>query len=326
MRRLHLGCLLFFFSVSTVAQNQSCDVDVPVNVVMPDAALLRNIPQEGFIAHRGKDVLAIRSVDADTTPRRIVLVVENGKNVDAAARKLEANILSAVVTNGRPVDSFAFLTAIGPRMDVRFGAPRETLLSAIGEASLPIKAKDQSKSVLDAVLEASAWLQPPQPGDSIILLTMGLKPDEPSYGRVGNVLTSAGIRLFAFQLGRFYAGTYLTGVAPAATPGGMLLPTATVVPKSETIFNLAVETGGFSLLENTEGGPQRKYQLTDERLQSVTQLGGQLYKGITDYYRIRIVSPTEGFAIDLSDSVHKRFPKAQMAYPRKLPGCPRAKP
>ncbi len=297
-----------------------------MNVVMPDAALLLNIPQDAFIAHRGKDVLAIRSVDANNSPRRIVFVVENGKSVNAAARKLEASILSSVVTNGRPVDSFALLTAIGPRMDVPFGAPRETLLSAIGEASSPIKAKDQSKSVLDAVLEASGWLQPPQPGDSIILLTMGLKPDETSYGRLGNVLTTAGIRLFAFQLGRFYAGTYHTGVAFAPAPGGMLLPTATVDPNSETIFNLAVETGGFSLLENTEGAPQRKYQLTDERLQDVTQRGGQLYKGITDYYRIRLVSPPEGFAIDLSDSVRKRFPNAQIAYPRKLPGCPRAEP
>ncbi len=322
MRRLHLGyLLLFFFSASTVAQNQSCDVDVPVNVVMPDAALLRNIPRDAFIARHGKDVLTIRSVVADTAPRRIVLVVENGKNVNPAAHKLETSVLRAIVTNGRPVDSFAFLTAVGPRNDVPFGAPREALLSAIDDASSPVKEKGQSKSVLDTILEASGWLQPQRVGDSILLLTMGIKPEEPNYGRVAKILTTAGIRLFAFQFGRFYEGIYRTGVAPAPAPGGMLLPTASMDPNSETVFNLAVETGGFSLLENTEGDPQRRYELTEGRVEHVTQRGGQLYKGITDYYRIRLVSPPEGFAIDLTDAVRNRFPKAQLAYPRKTLGC-----
>jgi len=51
--------------------------------------LVRHLRQEEFIARRGDATLAIRSVDADTAPRRIVLVVENGKNVNPAARKVE---------------------------------------------------------------------------------------------------------------------------------------------------------------------------------------------------------------------------------------------
>jgi hypothetical protein len=319
-RRLHLNCALLFFSASAAAQNQPCEVDVPLNIVMPDAALVRNMPQGGFVAHHGGNVLVIRSVNADTTPRRIVLVVENGNNVNPGARKVEASVLGAIVANARAEDSFAFLTAHGPRKELSIGAPRDALLSAIGELSSPAKGKGQTESTLDAVLEAVSRLQPPQPGDSIILLTMGPKPGEPGYGRVANVLTAAGIRLFGFQLGRVYLGVYTLGIAPISTFSGVL-PRATIEPNRETMFALADETGGFFLGENTEGDPQLSYRLTDDRLQQLDKFAGQLYKGIVEYYRIRLVAAPQGFAIDLTDSVRQKLPKAHMAYPRTLLRC-----
>jgi hypothetical protein len=319
-RRLHLNSALLFFSASAAAQNQPCEVDVPLNIVLPDAALVRNMPQGGFVAHHGSNVLVIRSVNADTTPRRIVLVVENGNKVNPAARKVEASVLGAIATNARAEDSFAFLTAHGPRKELSFGAPRDALLSAIGELSSPVKGKGQTKSTLDAVLEAASWLQPPQPGDSIILLTMGPEPGEPGYGRVANVLTAAGIRLFGFQLGKIYLGIYTLGMAPISTFAGVI-PRATIEPNRETMFALADETGGFFLGENTEGDSRLSYRLTDDRLQQLDKFAGQLYKGIVEYYRIRFVTAPEGFAIDLTDSVRQKLPKAHMAYPRKLPRC-----
>jgi len=323
-RRLHLGYALLFFIASAAGQTQPCEVDVPLNIVMPDAALVRNVPQDGFAAHRGSDVLAIRSVSADTASRRIVLVVENGKNVNLAARKVEASMLGAIVRNARTEDSFAFLTTSGPRKELPFGASRDMLLSSIAELSSPAKGKDQDKSTLDALFEASGWLQPPQPGDSIIFLTMGLKPGQAEYGKVGRALTSAGIRLFGFQLGRLYVGTY--GLSFAPSPSGVLLPRATIDPNQETMFDLADETGGFFLGENTEGGPQRTYHLTDERLQLLDKFGRQLYKGIVEYYRIRLIGGPEGFAIDLTDSVRQKLLKAHMLYPRKMPHCSLASP
>jgi hypothetical protein len=143
-RRLHLSCAFLFFLASAGGQNQPCEVDVPVNVVMPDAALVRNMPQDGFIALHGSDVFAIRSVRADTASRRIVLVVENGKNVNPAAHRVEASVLGSIVRNARAEDSFAFLTARGPRTELPFGAPRDMLLSSIGELSSPAKGKDQA--------------------------------------------------------------------------------------------------------------------------------------------------------------------------------------
>jgi hypothetical protein len=65
------------------------------------------------------------------------------------------------------------------------------------------------------------------------------------------MLTAAGIRLFGFQLGRLYMGIY------SVSPGCILLLRATIDPNRETMLDLADETGGFFLEENTEGDPQR---------------------------------------------------------------------
>jgi len=37
---------LLFFIASAAGQTQPCEVDVPLNIVMPDAALVRNVPQD----------------------------------------------------------------------------------------------------------------------------------------------------------------------------------------------------------------------------------------------------------------------------------------
>jgi hypothetical protein len=172
--RLNLSFGLLFLAVSAGGQTQPCELDIPLNIVMPDLALVRNMHQDGFIAHRGSEVLPIRSVNEDTASRRIVVVVENGKNVNPGARKVEVSILGAIVKNARAEDSFALLTAIGPRRELPFGAPRETLLSAIAELSSPAKGNGQAKSVLDAVLEAAGSLQPAQRAIPLFFLLWAL--------------------------------------------------------------------------------------------------------------------------------------------------------
>ena len=318
-RRLTLGLTLLSICSNVDAQGQGCELDVPLNVVMPDAALVRNLPQDAFTARRGNDLLPIRSVETDTAPRRIVIVAEDGNKVNPAARRVEAKVLETILRKGRDIDSFAFLTAVGPRTELPFGTSRESLFSAVGELAVPQKGKAQTKSMLETVMEAAIWLQPAQPGDAIFLVTMGIMPDDPSYGRVMKTLTTAGIRLFGLQLGGVYVGIYSVGVITGTN--GTLLPNARVDPNRQTMFDLADETGGFFLGENTEGSPQQSYKLTDERLQRLEKLGGQLYKGVAEYYRIRLPAPPAGFAIELSNSLREQLPKAHMTYPRKMPAC-----
>jgi hypothetical protein len=317
-RLLHFGLTLFLLQTST-AQNRPCALDIPLNVLMPDTALVRGLHQGAFVARLGNSVLDIPSVDVDTGPRRIVIVAENGKKLNPAARKVEATILGAIVRDARPADSIALLTAVGPHKELPLGTKRELLLSTIEDLSAPPREKGEGRSTFEVVQQAAGWLQPFQPGDSIILLTMGLVPGAPGYARAREALTDSGIRLFGLQLGRILIGTYSTGIA--STPGGGILPTARVDPNTETMLDLADETGGFFLEENTEGDPQRSYHLTEERLQLVAKLGDQLNKGVGEYYRLRFFAPPKGYIIDLADSVREKLPKAHMVYPRRMPRC-----
>jgi hypothetical protein len=57
--------------------------------------------------------------------------------------------------------------------------------------------------------------------------------------------------------------------------------------------------------------------LTDERLQQLDKFGSQLYKGVVEYYCIRLIAAPEGFAIDLTDAVRRKLPKAHMFYREK---------
>ena len=317
-RLLYFGFTLLLLQTST-AQNRPCTLDIPLNVLMPDTALVRGLHQGAFVARLGNSVLDIRSVDVDTSPRRIVIVAEDGKKLNPAARKVEATILGAVVGDTRPSDSIALLTAVGPRKELPLGTRRELLVSAIEDLSAPPREKGEGMSTFEVVQQAVGWLQPSQPGDSIILLTMGLAPGAPGYARAREALTDGGIRLFGLQMGRIVIGTYSTGIASA--PGGGIMPTARVDPNTETMFDLADETGGFFLEENTEGDPQRSYHLTEEMLQLVAKLGDQLNKGVREYYRLRLLAPPEHYTIDLADSVREKLPKAHMVYPRKMPRC-----
>ena len=120
---------------------------------------------------------------------------------------------------GRPQDSFAVLTTHGARREVRFGEAQEKLGSVIQELGEAAKGKKESSGALDAVQEATAWLQPLQPGDAIVAISSGIdKPPGIGCEKVRDELTSAGIRLFGLQLSTFISGYVSTGLA--GLPGG----------------------------------------------------------------------------------------------------------
>ncbi len=86
-----------------------------MNVVTKQAALIRGIGESGFVARYKNEPLHVDSVAVNTSPRRIVIVAENGWRVNEPARKIEASVLGTFIKNARTDDSFAFMTALGPR-------------------------------------------------------------------------------------------------------------------------------------------------------------------------------------------------------------------
>lgn len=319
-----LTSVLALFAFNAAGQNGPCEEEFPLNVVTPDAALIRGIPPSGFIVRDGHNLVPVESSTVDSGPRRIVVVVENGKNVNPAARQIEASVLGAVLTNARPEDSWALLTAVGPRTALPFGTQRDTIVSAARELISRPNGKGQDNSILESALDAAKWLQPSRPGDSIILLTMGINPTDREYKAVQTALTAAGIRLFGLQLGTYYAGFYQPQFGARAGTAASIVSPASIVANRETIFELANITGGFAILEKTDD-PMTTYQATDKNLKRMQELTGQIYKAITEYYDVRLGAASKDFTVDLTDPVREQLSRAhiqvQLIYPNVTHGC-----
>lgn len=196
MRRSFLtAVLLLLVCRAGLPQQHPCRIEMPVTVILPDGSLIEKLGADGFVARSKQSAIPIQSLTADAGPRRIIFVVETGKHATDATRKIEAAVISDILANGREVDSFALMTSNGPRHDFMFGSSRDSLKAALKDLDKPTQAKLRPYEVLEAVLQAIGWFQQPQPGDSIMLLTMGTENDRTtSFSKVQASLAATGIR------------------------------------------------------------------------------------------------------------------------------------
>ena len=314
-------CFGLFLCSICRAEQPPCTTQIPVSVLLPDGALVRNLDSTQIVAKSKGNTLPIGGLTTDKEPRHIVIVVETGARVPAAARTIESEILSEVVAHSRPDDRFALLTARGPAVEIQFGESRELLRAAIMELSAKPPGTSRSLGLLDALEEAVSWLQPQQHGDAIVVLTMGIEDDRSraKYSKVRDAVAEDGIRLFGFQLGSVIGGYVHNELGPL--PGGPgLIPSASLVANEEGLDSLSRESGGFLFVEDTIN-PMQPYKLTDERLRLLRSRGRQIYKAVIEYYQVTTTFQQKDFSIDLSDAVRAKLPSAMLAYPRKFPAC-----
>jgi hypothetical protein len=273
-----------------------------------------DVPTDVFVARDGKRAVPIRSVSIDQDPRRIVFVAENGRQTTAAARKIEAEVIERILSKARAEDSFALLTARGPRVMLPLGSSVKTVKAAVEKLGTHSQVESNAQGVLDALLEASTWLQPPRPGDSIFLTAMRVEDgNKVSVRDVRNSLKAGGIRLFGFQLG----ATALPGVGDVPRES----PALSIVSGKSTdgMFALGTRTGGDIGFENTES---ERYQLKDDRLQTLKGISEQMYAAITQYYVLHVDYISSHIRIGLSrDSLKGLILPMSVLYPRDLPPC-----
>jgi hypothetical protein len=324
MRKSIVPLVVLLLASMNRAEELPCTVQLPVSVLLPDGALIRNLNRDQIVVKGKNGPLPTTGLVTDKAPRRIVLVAETGERVSAPARTITANVLSEIVSKARPEDSFALLTARGPLRQVHFGENRDVLQNVINDLAAKAPGKSPSPDLLDALQQAVAWLQPHQRGDAILVLTVGLEDDRSrtKYPKVRDALGEAGIRLFGFQLGGIVSGFIHEEWTPL--PGGPgVRPSASMVANREGLDSLSRESGGFIFVEDTSS-PVQAYKLTDERLKLIKGRGRQLYKAAAEFYLLTATSFAKDFSIDVSDEVRKQLPAAMVAYPRWSPACPAA--
>jgi hypothetical protein len=325
-------------------------VDFPALVELPDASLVQRLRTDGFVARTKEGPIQIKSVETDTGPRRILFVVESGKNVPAATRKLEAAILTEILSNANAQDSFALLPTQKSIKEVRFGASRETLGAVVKDLEDTLPVRGEEERVLDSLQEATGWFQQQQGGDSIIVLTTGLEGNprvlglegyrRSTYAEVKEALIKAHVRVFGVQFGQISGGNVnsdsIVGsgfraplIVEQGPEGPMILGGGPFgVHKAPPylydlgdLHTLSRSTAGFAGLLNLQGQSWKPYKVTDHRLKAVTYLGMQEYKAIEEYYRIRISHPPRHFSLDLADPIRKQLPHATVIYPEDVPAC-----
>ena len=297
------------------AQQPGCEITLPVTVLLPDGSLIRKLERDQFVVKGESATASLRSLAVESGPRRIVFVVENGPYASGNVRKIESTVIAEILSRSHPEDSFALITTQGARKTVRFGDNREELTAAVADLAAGKGGRNQSGGVLDSIQEATAWLTPHQPGDALVVLTLGVEHSRSrtSFKTLLGSLTSSGVRLFGFQLGELVAGYYGAGVAPLPDGPGFI-PSAHITPNDESLDSLSRQTGGFIFIEPTDD-PLRKYELTPQRLAALRSGATQIYKAIREYYSLTIESKA-GFKVDVSEEVRSKLPRVNVAYPR----------
>jgi hypothetical protein len=291
----------------------------PIGGTSPRSGFVAGLTPEAFVAHDKKGPIRIQSARVDRGPRRIVFVVENGKDITPAGRKIEAAVITHILSKARPEDSFALLTARGPSVDLRFGSSREAIRAAAEQLASTPQGKSGKGGVLDALLQATSWFQPPQAGDSILVMTMGLeRKRKASFSEVRAAVAAGGVRVFAFQLGFYMIESVGRGV-PALRDSTLEFE----VFGRHAVFNqtraLAEGSGGSWVLEDTEEGKQ--YKLTDDRLRLLQGAGEAMYMEAAELYLLQLARTGPNVVIRLSLPVLSRLPWVRVEYPRYMTPC-----
>jgi hypothetical protein len=272
-----------------------------------------------FVAWKKKERIQIRSATHERGPRRVVFVAENAKKMPEAARRIEAAVISGILSKARSEDSFALLTARGPRVQLPFGSSRDAVRAAVEDLANPPQGKRKGQGVLDAVLEATTWLQRVQRGDSIFVLALNLESKHHAkFSEVRDTLTARRIRLFGLELG-YVTQPDTESLHTASLMGGHLIDTIARGGNVDHLREFAGESGGSFFQENTARG--KRYKLTDDRLKFLQGVAQAMYDQVTEFYVLQLDSTGADVRIGLAPSVLAQHPWVSISYPEHLAPC-----
>jgi hypothetical protein len=287
-------------------------------LVMPEGAGGDSLTADAFFARDDKRVPArVLSVTIDRGPRRIVFVVENGKRMTPAGRKIEAAVISGILSHARAQDSFALISARGFRLELPLGSSREAVRAAAQELANPPPRETKGQPALDAIEEATAWLAPPKAGDAIFVVATNIEGRHSTgMSKVRDSLARGRVRVFSFEL--------------AGVPQPDLRE---VFHGSDTLFNIpdiglgnvdhldemTRYSGGLLAFEEATEGKQNIP--TEDRLKGIMAAAQRMYQAATGYYVLGLDS-NKDLTLGLVPSVQNRLPGGALVfYPRTLAWC-----
>jgi hypothetical protein len=326
-RIFFLISILFFLAVSVEAQQSACAAgDVPVSVIKANGDAVEGLAAADFTVQIKKQSVSIQSANYDAGPRRILLVVDEARELSADARKAEIAFATAIISSAQSQDSLALLTARGAAQEIKFGAERSTMLHALNE-SHDEQARGKQPGVMDAVAEGIAWFGEPQLGDSIVLIAMDLEGNHnTNYKNVAKLLQEHRIRLFGVALGHLQLANQTRGAQGMGKEGlGYVDPGMPMWGQigDANFLPLTVNSGGYVVPEDTLS-TKHEFKLTEIKKLELEKTASTMAGLIDKFYALRIPDQppahAESWTVSVSPGKLQGLPGAHVLYPHEI-GC-----
>jgi len=298
-----------------------CSLAIPVTVMAPDGTPVIHLTSTDFDARVHGHPTIIAALEEGLTSKRMVLVLDASKNVNAEAWKIETSV-ARFLADGSPRQvslALVILNADAPPLD--FKTSPETMKSKLGElaASRPVSAKP-SEDIYGGLMDALRLFETKQFGDTIFAFLGGADTaHRTDANAVQRVFVEQGVRLFGLILGQeALSGFYMT------TPGGPGPREVPYDPDTNELGHLAVGTGGLLAVENTHM-QWATYHLTDERLKELEITSHRFYSQMVVPYRIQIATNAqakpESCSINLAAAIKLKAPGVRVLFPHQLASC-----
>jgi hypothetical protein len=301
------------------AQQADCrQRTLPVNVVYRDGLRVGGFaPQDFRGTLRGKPV-EIVSLQQDSRPRRIVILLDASGTMVQPARnwawaRAMAGYFAAVAPARSSLGQIVFSGQVNQKVDLT--TDHKGFVEAL--TSLPQKGKDlpgrtRGTALWDAILEGLAMLGQPQPGDAIFVIAGAGDSSGRAKGRqVEAKLAAAGVRLFAAVVSDNFTEIYQTKEFTTVKELGAVVKTT----GGETIY---ISPEAYSPDPPTEANEPERTEVF-EKTRRLAQL-------MDSFYQMTILLPAEPdkareWKLEIAPSSKFKRRDYQLIYPRKLAPC-----
>jgi hypothetical protein len=326
--RMLSSSTIMLVAASSLALSQACKMEVPVGIVNSNGESYIGLNAASFAGRIGKMAVPVKSMVYDDGPRRVVLVVDQGKKVNADAHKAQQDMLAVLLGAARKEDSFALVAARGATRVVKFGEDRSALSSAVSEEGGVSHGKELG--VMDAILQAVDMFGDSKPGDSIIVMAYDLEGNHGANAKkVAKALEDHHVRMFGLALGPVSTRNLATS-GQTTTAWGLATTSSAVGDVifdggDENFYPLARNSGGL-VIAVLNFDLKKNFSMKDPALQTkVRQQAHVLYNMVSAYYRVQIDPPrlgrSEEWNFEVGDDVRKSIPRMFLLYPHQLGAC-----
>ncbi len=312
-----------------VAQQGACTtIELPVGAISVSGDVFRGLTAGDFVAHTQKKPVTIKAAAYDDGPRRVLFVVDTSKKLSSDTRKAEDQMIQAILSNARPQDSFAILTARGPGKDVTFTNDHNAITQALQDVSK----KAVERDVLETVMAGIEHFSEPQTGDAIVVMAAEMENNHKANAKaVAKALEDHHIRMFGLALGPVATRNITSGGSMTSTTSQGLAWTTPGIGDfvyntgDENFYPLTVNSGGLVMVP-MNADSRHSYSMADPKVQqSVQQKARAISKMINTFYRIQIEPPQlshpENWTLDTTENLKKRTQQMFLLYPNVLGPC-----